>query len=172
MQQLYLTGSHASDIAVRLFTTLNVRPVGLRLLPFEVGGELRGEALRLLLPPSAPLCNNVPCRIRLSDERWIAVPAVLETIAAPSLQSTVNVHAPLLLDGLTADVLACAAFRDAVRSCLMDRRAVIATVREDARSALQALTPADRQQWMAVPDDPSGQADLLEALLPEVLLRC
>lgn len=171
MQQLYLTGSHAGDVAARLFTTLNVRPVGCRLLPFAVGGEVRGEALRLLLPPAAPRFNDVPCRIRLSEEAWVAVPAVLEEIAAPSLLAALDVHAPMLLDGLCADVLACPAFREAVRTCLMSRRAVVVAAAQDAEAALRALTPPDKQLWLSVPGDAPGQAALLETLLPEAMLR-
>lgn len=171
MQQLYLTGSHAGEVAARLFTTLNVRPVGLRLLPFEVGGETRGEALRLLLPPASPRFNDVPCRIRLSEDSWTAVPAVLEEIAAPSLLAALEVHAPMLLDGLTADVLACPALREAIRTCAMSRHAVVITADGDAAPILRALTPSDRQLWLSVPDDAPGQAALLETLLPEAVLR-
>lgn len=171
MQQLYLTGSHADEIAIRLFTTLNVRPVGCRLLPFEVGEEPRGEALRLLLPPAAPHFNDVPCRIRLSDDRWTAVHPVLEEIAAPSLLGAMGVHAPMLLDGLCADVLANDAFRQAVQTCLMGPRAVIVVAAEDAAPLLRTLTPPQKQLWLAVPDDPEAQAALLETLLPEAMLR-
>lgn len=171
MQQLYLTGSHAGEIAARLFTTLNVRPVGCRLLPFEVGGEARGEALRLLLPPAQPRFNDVPCRIRLSADRWVAVPAVLEEIAAPSLLAALDVHAPMLLDGLCADVLACPGLREAVRTCLMSRRPVVVTAAPDAVELLRALTPAQTQLWLPVPDDAPGQAALLETLVAEAALR-
>lgn len=171
MQQLYLTGSHAGEIAARLFAVLNVRPVGCRLLPFEVGGETRGEALRLLLPPSGTRFNDVPCRIRLGQDRWTAVHPVLEEIAAPSLLAAQGIHAPMLLDGLCADTLENAAFRDAVRACLMARRPVIVTVRPDAEALLRDLTPPQNQLWLPVPDDAPGQAALLETLLPEAVLR-
>ena len=171
MQQLYLTGNHAGDVAARLFTTLNVRPVGCRLLPFEVGGEVRGEALRLLLPPSDPHCNDVPCRVRITRDRWTAVPPVMEEVAAPSLLAVMGVHAPMLLDGLHADVLARPAFREAVRTCLMGPTAVVVAVREDAEAILLDLTPADAQLWLPVPDDTAGQAALLETLIPEAVLR-
>ncbi len=171
MQQLYLTGSHAGEVAARLFTTLNVRPVGCRLLPFEVGGEKRGEALRLLLPPAEPRFNDVPCRIRLSEAEWTPVPAVMEGIAAPSLLAAMSVHAPMLLDGLCADVLACPAFREAVRTCLMGSRAVVVAVRKDAEAILRTLTPADSQLWLPVPEDEAGQTALLETLIPEAVLR-
>jgi len=51
MQQLYLTGTHAAELADRLFTALNIRPAGYRLQPFAVEGALRGDAMHLLLPP-------------------------------------------------------------------------------------------------------------------------
>lgn len=171
MQQLYLTGKCAGEVAARLFTSLNVRPVGCRLLPFEVGGEMRGEALRLLLPPAGPRFNDVPCRIRLSETEWAPVPAVMEEIAAPSLLVAMRVRAPMLLDGLCADVLACPAFREAVRTCLMGPTAVVVAVREDAEALLRDLTPADAQLWLPVPDDAAGQAALLETLIPEAVLR-
>jgi len=81
MQQLYLTGSHASKIALQLFHALNIRPVGFRLAPFEVGGNVRGEAVDLLLPPAAPSYNGVPCRIHLSPSRTAVVITALEEAA-------------------------------------------------------------------------------------------
>ena len=45
MQQLYLIGTHAAELADRLFTALNIRPAGYRLQPFAVEGALRGDAM-------------------------------------------------------------------------------------------------------------------------------
>ncbi|MBQ7849918.1 MAG: hypothetical protein IJ343_09375 [Clostridia bacterium] len=170
MQQLYLTGSHAALIADRLFTALNVRPVGYRLTPFSVEGASRGEALRLLLPPAAGH-NDVPCRIRISADRSVIVPAALEEVAAPGLHAALRVHAPLLLGGVQADLLDCPAFREAVRACLMSSRPVIVVADEAAAPVLRALTPPETQLWFAVPEDEAGQAALLESLLPEAMLR-
>ena len=92
MQQLYLTGNHAPALADRLITALNLRPAGYRLQPFTVSGSVRGEALHLLLPPAAPMDNDVPCRIRLREGDWAVVPRVLEEIAAPNLAKAVTAH--------------------------------------------------------------------------------
>lgn len=171
MQQLYLTGSHAGEIAARLFNALNVRPVGCRLAAFEVDGSVRGDALQLLLPPAGPMLNGVPCRVRLAPGKCVTVPAVLEEIAAPGLLAALGVHAPMLLDGLAADLLENAAFREAVRTCLMGRRPVVVVAEASAEALLRSLTPPEKQLWFAVPKDAEGQAQLLEALIPEAALR-
>lgn len=171
MQQLYLTGSHASRIALQLFRALNVRPVGFRLTPFAVGENVRGEAVDLLLPPAAPLHNGVPCRIFLSPDRTAVVSAALEEVAAPGILAATSVHAPMLLDGLHADMLRCKAFREAVRTCLTGRQPVVVTASEDAAASLRRLTPPEAQLWFAVPEDEAGQAVLLEQLIPEAALR-
>lgn len=171
MQQLYLTSRHASALAEQIFTALNIRPAGYRLLPFSIADGVRGEALHLLLPPSDPLLNTVPCRIRVTSQEWVVVPQPLERLAVPGLASAALVHAPLLLDGLTADLLACDAFRAAVRQCLTADRPVIAVVRDGAESALRALTPPDSQQWIDVPDNPEARAALLEMLIAEAAMR-
>ena len=171
MQQLYLTGRHASDLAARLFTALNVRPAGCRLLPFTVGGAIRGEALHLLIPPSPPLFNDVPCRIRLTPEDWAIVPRALDEIAAPSLLSALTVHTPILLDGLTGPMLDCPAFREAVRRCLVGDRAVVVVAADDAVPTLRTLTGTDSQLWFSVPDGAEERAALLESLVAEAAMR-
>lgn len=171
MQQLYLTGPHASTLADRLFTALNVRPAGYRLTPFSVGGSLRGEALHLLLPPAAPMDNDVPCRIRLRSGDWCVVPRVLDEIAAPNLLRVTSVHTPILLDGLTAGMLTCSAFREAVVQVLTSPRPVIIAADEDAEELLRALTPEETQMWMPVPATEAGRAQLLETLITEAALR-
>lgn len=171
MQQLYLTGNHAGNLAGQLFTALNVRPVGCRLTPFEVDGSIRGEAMHLLLPPAPPLHNDVPCRLLLAPGRWAVVPEVLEEIAAPGLTAARGVHAPMLLSGLTKDVLRCRPFREAVAACLAGSRPVVVAAARDAAAVLKKLTPAEDQLWFDVPDDRAGQAALLETLVPEAVLR-
>ena len=171
MQQLYLTGRHASALAEQIFTALNIHPAGYRLQPFSIDGSVRGEALRLLLPPAEPLLNAVPCRIRVSAQEWVTVYPALERLAVPCLTSAALVHAPLLLDGLTGDLLACDAFRDAICQCLTAERPVIAVVRDGAEAPLRALTPADSQQWLAVPEDTEARAILLETLIAEAAMR-
>lgn len=171
MQQLYLTGSHACELADRLFTALNVRPAGYRLLPFSVGGALRGDALHLLLPPAAPMDNDVPCRIRLRPEDWTVVPRVLDEIAAPNLLRMTAVHTPILLGGLTAQMLTCTAFREAVVAVLDSERPVIVAADDDAEELLRALTPAENQLWTPVPSAESARAELLESLIAEASMR-
>lgn len=171
MQQLYLTGSHAAELADRLFTALNIRPAGYQLLPFTVGGGLRGEAMHLLLPPAAPMDNDVPCRIRLRAGDWCIVPRTLDEIAAPNLTRAFTVHKPILLGGLTAQMLTCSAFREAVVTLLTSPRPVIAACEEAAREHLSALTPADTQLWVPVPESAEERAALLEELVTEAALR-
>ena len=171
MQQLYLTGEHAAELADQLFTALNVRPAGYRLSPFTLGGGLRGEALHLLLPPAAPMDNDVPCRVRLRTGDWCVVPRVLDEIAAPNLLRAVTVHKPILLGGLTAQMLTCAAFREAVVTVLTSPRPVIVAAEDGAEEHLRALTPAETQLWTPVPATAEGRAALLEELVAEAALR-
>lgn len=171
MQQLYLSGAHAADLADQLFTALNIRPAGYRLLPFTVGGCVRGEALHLLLPPAAPLDNDVPCLIRLREDDWCIVPRALEEIAAPNLKRAVTACKPILLGGLTAQMLTCAAFREAVVELLMSPRPVIVACEAAAEEHLRALTPADTQLWTPVPESATERAALLEELVAEAALR-
>ena len=171
MQQLYLTGTHAAELADRLFTALNIRPAGYRLQPFAVEGALRGDALHLLLPPAAPMDNNVPCRIRLRADDWCIVPRVLDEIAAPNLLRAITVHKPILLGGLTAQMLTCAAFREAVVTVLTSGRPVIVAAEASAQEHLRALTPAETQLWLPVPDTAEEHSALLEHLVMEAALR-
>lgn len=171
MQQLYLTGEYAPDLAERLFTALNVRPAGYRLTPFTVGGAMRGEALHLLMPPAVPMDNDVPCRIRLRSGDWTVVPRVLDEIAAPNLLRAIRVHTPMLLCGLTAQMLTCAAFREAVVSVLCSGRLVVVAASSDARDHLRALTLEETQLWMPVPESAEGRAELLEELIAEASMR-
>ena len=171
MQQLYLCGAHAAQMADLLFTALNVRPAGYQLTPFTVGGGLRGDALHLLLPPAAPMHNDVPCRIRLRDGDETVVPRVLDEIAAPNLLQAINAHAPILLGGLNAQMLTCRAFREAVVAVLSSPRTVIVAASDDAEEILRALTPADAQLWEHVPDSSAERARLLEELVAEASMR-
>lgn len=171
MQQLYLTGPHASELADRLFTALNVRPAGYRLQPFSVGGGVRGEALHLLLPPAAPMDNDVPCRIRLRGDDWAVVPRVLDEIAAPNLLRAMAARTPILLQGMTARMLTCTAFREAVVALLTSERPVVVAADDDAEELLRALTPAEDQLWTPVPQTREGREELLEHLVAEAAMR-
>ena len=171
MQQLYLTGPHAPDIADRLFDALNIRPSGYRLIPFSIGGGLRGDALHLLTPPCAPMDNDVPCRIRLRTGDWTIVPRVLDEIAAPTLLQALTVHAPILLGGVTGQMLTCTRFREAVVQCLKSDRPVIVAASADAEDILRALTLEADQLWRTVPETAEDRAALLEELYSEAALR-
>ncbi|MBQ4580665.1 MAG: hypothetical protein IJA83_08380 [Clostridia bacterium] len=171
MQQLYLSGAHAADLADQLFTALNIRPAGYRLQPFTVGGTVRGETMHLLLPPAAPMDNDVPCRIRLRENDWCIVPRALEEIAAPNLLRASAACKPILLGGLTAQMLTCPAFREAVVTLLTGPRPVIVACEDAAEEHLRALTPADTQLWAAVPESADGRAELLRDLVAEAALR-
>lgn len=168
MQQLCLTGSCAPLIAGRLFNALNVQPVGLRVGAFSVDGVPHGDALYLMPPP--PL-NGVPCRLLLTPERAVVLPQALEEVGAPGLMAAMRIQAPMLISGLSADLLACDALREAVRSCMMSARPLVVTADASAREALQSLLPPARQLWIDVPEDEAGQAALLEELIPEAALR-
>ena len=171
MQQLYLTGDHAPELAQRLINALNLRPAGYELTPFTVGGGLRGEALHLLTPPAAPMDNDVPCRIRLRTGDWAVVPRALDEIAAPNLASAITLHTPILLGGLTAQMLTCAAFREAVVKVLSSPRLVIVAAADDAEEHLRALTPERTQMWFPVPESAEGRAELLQELAAEATMR-
>lgn len=171
MQQLYLSGAHAADLADQLFTALNIRPAGYRLQPFTVDGCVRGETMHLLLPPAAPLDNNVPVRIRLREDDWCIVPRALEEIAAPNLLRAAAACKPILLGGLTAQMLTCSAFREAVVALLSGPRPVIVACEDIAEEHLRALTPAETQLWAAVPDAAEDRAALLRELVAEAALR-
>lgn len=171
MQQLYLTGAHAAELADQLFTALNILPAGYRLLPIFIGSELRGEAMHLLLPPAAPMDNDVPCRIRLREDDWCIVPRVLDEIAAPNLTKALKVCKPILLCGMTAQMLTCPAFREAVVTLLTSSRPVIVACDDSAEEHLRALTPAASQWWAPVPASAADRALLLEELIAEAAMR-
>ena len=171
MQQLYLSGERAPELAQRLISALNLRPAGYQLQPFTVGGGLRGEALCLLTPPAAPMDNDVPCRIRLRENDWCIVPRALDEIAAPNLLRAAAACKPILLGGLTAQMLTCTAFREAVVTLLTGPRPVIVACEDAAEEHLRALTPAESQMWAHVPESAAARTALLEELVAEASMR-
>lgn len=171
MQQLCLTGSAPGVIAARLFNALNVQPTILRIAPFDLDGATAGDALYLYPPAIAQGACCVPCRIRLTPERAVLVPQVLEEVAAPALRSAMRVHSPILLDGLTAELLTCSPFAQAVCQCLQSERAVVITADDVAARMLRAALPEPQLLCIAVPEDEAGRAALLEMLIPEAALR-
>ena len=110
-------------------------------------------------------------RIRLRTGDWTVVPRVLDEIAAPCLRRMLTVHSPILLSGLTAQMLTCTAFREAVVACLTSPHPVIVACADDAEELLRALTPAETQLWTPVPQSADARAALLEELVTEAALR-
>ena len=96
---------------------------------------------------------------------------MLEEIAAPNLLRAITVHKPILLGGVTAQMLTCTAFREAVVTVLTSERPVVIAAEEGAAEHLRALTPASPQMWLPVPDDAEEQSALLEQLVAEAALR-
>lgn len=168
MQQLCLTGSDAASLVDRLFHALNIQPVGLRFEPFSVDGCVRGLAAFLTPPPTL---NAVPCRILLPGGRSVTVPGALQEVAAPGLLAALRIQSPVLISGLSADLLECSALRDAVRRCMTAPRPVIVTADASAREVLHTLVPPETQVWFDVPEDEAAQSALLTALIPEAALR-
>lgn len=147
MQHLFLSGEGASHLSRQLVTALNTPFSGFLLSPFHIGGQIRGEALRLIPSPPPPRLNNVPCRIRLTQTEWLLLPRVMEEIAVPGLCSALNAHTPMLLDAIHSEMLSCPSFCDALiqvqsRECL-----VVFVVAKGAETTLKQLLPAERQRW-------------------------
>lgn len=171
MQQLCLTGSAPGVVAERLFNALNVQPTSLRFAPFDLDGVTVGDALYLYPPAIAQGACCIPCRICLPQDRAALIPQVLEEVAAPALRSALRVHSPILLEGLTAELLSCSAFAQAVCQCLQSDRAVVVTADDAAIRMLQAALPEPQLLCFTVPEDETGRSALLEMLIPEAALR-
>ena len=171
MQQLCLTGYQPDVLAGRLFHALDVQPAGLRIAPFSVDGVPAGDAVYVFPPAIAPGACCIPCRIRLTQERSVLIPQVLEDVAVPALRSAMRVQSPILLTGLTADLLDCAPFAQAVCDCLQSNRAVVLTADALAARMLQAALTGTQLLCFDSPADAAGQAALLEELIPEAALR-
>ena len=166
MQQLYLTGTGASALAVSLFRALGLQPVGYVMLPFSAAGRPAGQLLHLLPEPGAPLYNDIPCRIRLYEGRSTVVPAALDEVAAPALRRSLSARVPMLLDDLDTALLACPEFAHAVSACLHSQHLVVSVVRDDAVGHVKRLTPLQEQLWLQA-DEP----DCLERLIAETKPR-
>lgn len=165
MQQLYLTGDGASASAAQLVNALNMPFSGFQLTPVHLGGDLRGEALHLLLPPPKPRLNDVLCRVRLTEKDWLLLPQVMEEIAAPGLCSTSSTRTPLLIDRITPEMLACPAFCEALMQVQAREQLAIFVVADGAEAPLRQLMPENRQRWFSAPDTPA------EMLVEAAMLR-
>lgn len=163
MQQLYLTGKGASARAEQLVNALNVPFSGFRLTPVEVGGDLRGEALHLLLPPPKPRLNDVLCRVRLTETDWLLLPQVMEEIAAPGLCATFSTRTPVLIDRITPEMLACPSFCDALTQVQAQERLAIFVAADGAEKTLRQMMPESRQRWFDASD--TAAETLVEAAM-------
>ena len=90
---------------------------------------------------------------------------------AAGLLAAMRIHAPVFIDGLSGDLLTCEALRLAVLRCLSAQRLVVIAADASARDVLHMHAPLQEQVWYDVPEDEAGQAELLEALIPEAALR-
>lgn len=165
MQQLYLTGDGASASAAQLVNALNMPFSGFQLTPVHLGGDLRGEALHLLLPPPKPRLNDVLCRVRLTEKDWLLLPQVMEEIAAPGLCGTFSTRTPILIDRILPEMLACPSFCDALIQVQAREQLAIFVAADGAEAPLRQLMPENRQRWFSAPDTPA------ETLVEAAVLR-
>ena len=163
MQQLYLTGDGASARAEALLAALNVPFSGFRLMPVQVAGALRGEALHLLQPPPWPRLNDVLCRVRLTETAWHLLPEAMEEIAAPGLCGALSARMPMLINCITPEMLACPAFCDALTQVQAREQLAIFVVENGAEQSLREMMPKDRQRWFRMPD--TAAETLVEAAM-------
>jgi len=166
MQQIFLTGSQASQLAVQLVRALELKPVGYVMQPFCVAGREAGQALHLLTPPGEDAHNDLPCRVYLGEDSAAVVEEVLADVAAPALRRSLSARSPMLLDDLDEALLRCEPFSLAVRACIHSERLVICVVREDAVAIMKRMSPATEQFWL----DTSAK-NTLETLLDEARMR-
>lgn len=139
VQQLVLTGEGADRLAEALFSALAVRPAGYLLTPLRPGGRDKGRVMHVLTGPDDGCENDVPCLLRLAEDRVVAVPEVFEELAAPALRQAAHTRAPILLGGITAEMLACPVFRAAVEGCMQGPRPVVAAASPDAADILRGM---------------------------------
>lgn len=167
MQQIFLTGKQAGDMAIRLLTALNLRPVGYRLLPFAVDGEEKGQMLHLLMPPAEGVRNDVPCIIETGAQP-IVLPGVFDLLAAPALRQAMHARTPILLGGVPLLALAAPAFREAMMNCLAGDMQVITVVLPDAVEAVRMM--GGEQLWIDLDaPDADAQMMLLQSELADIL---
>ena len=169
MQQIYLTGERAGDVAAKALASLRVRTAGYQLLPLEVGGHVRGKVLRLLTIPDKPYYNDVPCMIQLAPGERKVIREVFARIAAPALRQAVSARVPVFIDGISREALRSRAYADAVAECLRGRCQAFAVVEDDAVAAVSAMTDDAEQLWLAV--DEENEDDMLRQLLQELSMR-
>lgn len=168
MEQLCFTGKGAGALAERLFSAIPVRPVGYRLLPFSVGERRKGLLMHLLMQPEPGVENDLPCRLFLSPDRAVTIREVYDEVAAPALVRCLHVRAPILLDGLDAEALSCASFREAAAACLAGDRPVVAVAAPGAEDAVRALLREDAAWFDAACAE---QDALLDRLQEELAMR-
>lgn len=166
MQQIFLTGSQASQLAVQLVRALELKPVGYVMQPFCVAGREAGQAIHLLTPPGEDAHNDLPCRVYLREGLSAVVEGVLSNVVAPALRRSLSAQSPIFLDDLDAALLHCEPFSLAVRACIHSEHLVICVVRDDAIALMKRMSPAPEQFWL----DTSAK-NTLETLLDEARMR-
>lgn len=166
MQQIFLTGSQASQLAAQLVRALELKPVGYVMQPFCVAGREAGQAIHLLTPPGEDTHNDLPCRVYLGEGSTAVVEEVLSSVVAPALRRSLSAQSPILLDDLDAALLHCEPFALAVRACIHSEHLVICVVREDAVALMKRMFPSPEQYWL----DTSAK-NALEMLQDEARMR-
>ena len=169
MQQIFLTGECAGEVAARALSSLRVRTAGYRLLPLEVAGCLRGRVLHLLTMPDEPYFNDVPCDVQLAPGQRKIIREVFGKIAAPALRQAVSAHVPLFIDGVCREMLQSKAFCEAVTACVKGRCQVFAVVEADAAEAVRAMSDRSEQLWIRA--DVGHENEALRQLLQELSMR-
>lgn len=158
MQQIFLTGTKAGDMAMRLLEGLNLRPVGYRLLPFAVGGEEKGRMLHLLTPPEEDVRNDIPCIIETGRAPMV-LPGVFDLLAAPALRQAAHARTPILLDGVPLLSLAAPGFREAMMNLLSGDQPVLVVALPDAVEAIRMM--GGDQLWLDL-DAPNADALMMQ----------
>ena len=169
MQQIYLTGEYAGDVAANVLSSLRVRTAGYRLLPLEIDGRMRGQVLHLLTVPDEPYFNDVPCAVQLAPGQKKLIREVFGKIAAPALRQAVSARVPVFIDGVCREALRSKAFAEAVSACVRGRCQVFAVVEADAVEPVRAMSDQDDQLWLSANGE--NENEVLRQLLQELSMR-
>lgn len=166
MQQIYLTGANATQVAARLFHALNIHPAGYTVQPFALNGHPAGEALHLLIQPPMGYANDVPYRVILAEhgEKPVTalVPDTLNRIAAPALRQVTGIGVPLLIGFADGAMLACEDFLSAVKRALHGGALCVTVAGEDAEAILRHASPESAQLWLDTADPDAALAAALD----------
>lgn len=169
MQQIYLTGPKASQLAQQVLSSLRVKTAGYRLLPLEVGGGARGSVVHLLTTPDQPHYNDVPCAISIGPGEQLVLHDVYNCLVAPALRQAAAARVPILLDSVSRAALEASGYAAAVRECLNSRCQVIVVAEESAAAPLRAMTDEADQLWLDVTEVTGPAA--MQQLAQELTMR-